>query len=1640
MSVLDHENFRFMESLVNSPDAKQQQAESPDLGGIKTAYGTIQGGDEDLGEGFAVARRPRPLDKAPESVRQSAKMIRAMAPSAAIAAMGGLAGGLPSGGIGVPAGIAGALGAKAIYDIGSPVINALLGSDTLPSSNIFADKALDYLGVPYPETPGEQSLFNIGRAAIDAMGGGFGIGRTLAKGLTAEQVAARGAAATTPEMIGGAMQYGGPLMDAAQGASGQSLIELVDPEGSHPIADVFLGLLGGAVPPVARATPSFLAGTREMTPAHQDAMRTAMTARGASAPNPEIARTPQQIENFIRDAEASGSVSAGLRAAFQGRNPFEAMANRVAVSNVERNLLEGALNPKQAIQNIDDSIAMGLNENIPGFNLGSVAAANDEGVAQALSPALSNPRVVQRGNLNQGALSQFSSDIAAPVNEAPGAFNSAAAARESAFVGPAGRTLADTDASIALQEQMIRDLELRRAVAEAELADVQRRLSENAPATQRQAASEAGSSEYWKKYKDLQKKMEAGKDPAELSKPISVDPIASGVAQSRDVSATALQPTNPIVENIEQQLARFGVEPGAAPDGPTMTKTVIAAQPSGPEGAAVPTPVSAMTPARAAQIEAGIAAMPEPKGPVKYLGGSTPVESEVRTPGGQVIKVRRKIVELEDVVRSGNEAHPVEYQNRDRAEIASKNQINDIFGKFDPRQITGSQPSATTGAPIVGPSKNILEGGHGRISVLERVLTDPSSAAKRAAYIDELTRSGHDVSGFKNPVEVQERVTPLTPPEVEAYVADMNRPVVAQLSTGDMARADSKKILSGAVALLDPTKPLDHPANADFVRQLNSGLGATELNSYIRADGGANSTLVRRYQNGLNQAAYGERTPVQGQLSSADSVLRAMRDDSDPMIKGIASAMDDASGLFAKLRMMTESGQLDAKYDLGQKVAEAASFVREAKRNGVHPLEMLNQAELPAFGGPDDTVRSLVELFYNEGSQRQVGTRALAEALEGMASDAAKQVPDIFKPPVPVEKLIQDAKQFINARKQPTAGAAQEAPAAQATPQAPVAAPEVPQASVETVGAKRKGRAKEKTEPSAESEAVRDLDRQIKKIAKERLRIAEKSTKPISESDQAAFDKKTEELNALQTQRDKLADQAKKAGVLPATGEPQAMLKDTGTTEPAPAAPETPPPTPVEAVSVMSAPAEVLTVENAAAVLDDLNAKMRAASRAGGVEYTNTKNELQPIIDELTLQLESEAPNLMKAKQLYAVAAPDLIHGVTSKIRKAGPGGSPSAVQPSKTLELWFKGEPSKENAAQLAAIMGDTPENVDAIRQFSISSVAAATKEQATGPAIRNWLAKKAQIFERPEFASIGEEIRRYANQIDNASTQINQAGRDIEAARRDLIGLGKSRTEAESALSFARKTASEAGSAKIASGDAGIRQVLSDPLAAREAVSAADTPQARADLDNKVRDYIDRSMKNTAVNADRPVASPAVEAEDLNVSMAKSIRELTDAKTPEGKSRREALEILTSPEHIRRLDMLANALESEAKQTKLTRGGSPMGSDTTQKTATQRAAQAASPFYRRMTLTILNALSDTNTARQFLADVHLNPPLLKEILRMHKEADVAGLNGIVRAFAKRTGRVAGYLGQRNSDWRKRQQEAEDMEDEGVDQTPQTE
>lgn len=1539
--ITSHENYKEMERLLQSPEGKAQRAQYPDspfqtVVGISEAPKNAEGEEAEVPEGFLAARKTNYWDKAPEGVRGAAKMLRTISPDAQIAGLGALFGGVPSGGVGTGLGALMALGAKGIYDAASglvvnPLSRLFTGKELLPSSNALSDRMMDKLGVPYPENRTEEVLTNLTRAGIGAFAGGPAAGKLIAD---------MAPAGTVTKGVGTVMQEA-PAMQVLGGMAGQGAVEAIDPEGRSPTLDTFAGLAGGMLPFLARGVPQALYGKRTMTPEYQDAMRRALDARSLEVSNSNIEMTPRQVEGFIRDAESSNSLSAGIRGLTQGRGFFEPMQNRLAVKNVERNILENVLNPSDVVENINRVQTGNIEGEIPGLRLRSDSGANDAGVTAALSPANSNPRSIQRGLTNQAALSAYSTDIAAPNATTPGAFNEAASQRQTQFLDQPTRAAADAGTQVAKQQRLLQDIQNAKATAEAELKRLQMQIAERGSSLERGASSEATAAEYWKKYEALQKQMEDSKLPSELSKPISTTPLVEGIQESKGMSATALERPNPLVSETEQQLRRFGVEPTTTGEAPTMSKTVIAASPAATEGASVPPPASGMSEARAAQIEAGIAAMPEPKGPVKYLGGSSPVESVTKTPGGQFVKVRRKIVEFDDVARSGDSAHPPEYQNRNREEIASQNQVNTIFSQFNPPETTGSHPSTGTGAPIVGPQKNVLEGGHGRMMVLERVLKDPAAAAKRAAYIDELTRAGHDVSGFKNPVEVQERVTPLTPAQVEAYVADMNRPTVAQLSTGDMARADSGRMMRGAIAKLDPTKPLDHPVNAEFVREMNAGLGSTELQPYVNAKGGANSTLVKRYQDGLNQAAYGGRSAgVGGEPSAAEALLRSMRDDTDPMVKSIAGAMDDASGGFAKLRMLVESGQIDAKYDLGNKVAEAANFVRQARLEGQHPMDMLNQATM--FGGPDPAVRSIVELFYNEGSRRQVGTKALGQTLNSMAADAMNQKADLFggsalRSP---EQIVQMAKQDIGS----SARAAEAAATAAANPQLPMG-----EAAPAGVGAKRTGK-------------------------------------------------------KAQTSADVLPEQA-------------SMMKEADTAPPTETTPGTSP-SGVNAVSVMSAPPEQFTVQNAAKLVESYKAKMRAAEQAGGVEWANAKENLQPVINQLEAQIKAEAPTLQAGKEAYAKAAPDLIHGLPAQMRQAGMAGDPQGVHQSRTLDLWFAREPSSTEAKQLAKIMGDTPDNIDAVRQYVMSKVASEVNESASGEKLRGWNRKYAQIFNQPEFAPIGEELRKYANQLDNQSNTINQAGKDIQAERLRLKELESSRSAAESNLERQRGISEEAGGMRVASGKSDkINQVLSDPGLAREAVATANTPAARADLDNQIRAVVDRRLKNNGVNADRPVGTAAPTVDELNVSMAKTVRTLLEG---EG---RQALETLTSPTHVRRLDMLANALEAESKPSKMLRG-SITGSPTQQYTAVDRAAQASSSFYRRITQTALQVLNDTNTYRQFLTDVQLNPDLLKQITLMHQAKDPNEIGRVVRAWAKTQGRMTGVAGQLNRGWRKREQD----------------
>src|SRR5690606_1219895 len=139
----------------------------------------------------------------------------------------------------------------------------------------------------------------------------------------------------------------------------------------------------------------------------------------------------------------------------------------------------------------------------------------------------------------------------------------------------------------------------------------------------------------------------------------------------------------------------------------------------------------------------------------------------VVTPSGRELEVRFKVVEADNLITSNdltgrvNPDYPAELQPRDRSRATSQAQITEIAANINPR-LLGSSPSATDGAPIVGPD-NVVESGNGRTLALRLAYERGLESAER--YRRWLAEQGYNVEGMRAPVLVRERVTELTPEE-----------------------------------------------------------------------------------------------------------------------------------------------------------------------------------------------------------------------------------------------------------------------------------------------------------------------------------------------------------------------------------------------------------------------------------------------------------------------------------------------------------------------------------------------------------------------------------------------------------------------------------------------------------------------------------------------------------------------------------------------------------------------------------------------------------------------------------------------------------------------------------------------------------
>lgn len=372
----------------------------------------------------------------------------------------------------------------------------------------------------------------------------------------------------------------------------------------------------------------------------------------------------------------------------------------------------------------------------------------------------------------------------------------------------------------------------------------------------------------------------------------------------------------------------------------------------------------------------------------------------VVTPTGLRVAVKSEIVDAMDLIKASGELQP-----RDRSRAASDAQIAEMAANLDPARLMFS-PEADRGAPIVGPD-GVVESGNGRIAALIRAAE--KNPERFAAYKQALRDAGYNVPDKGVPVLVSRRVGDLTDAQRAQFVNDANTSAIARMSATETAMMDTRAMTSGTLANYVPGD-INSAANRAFVGSFLRNLPSNERLSLVDADGRLNADGIRRIENALIAAAYGD----------ADVVAR-FAETPDDNVKSIMGAMSDAAGEWSAMRKDIAEGLIDADFDVTPSLTDALRFMSRAREKAVaekRPVatvikEEMGQLDLLA-GEIDPRTKAFVQSFYKNDQFTQANGRdIIADHLRNItraARDLGK--PSLFGDAIAVrpQEMIENAR------------------------------------------------------------------------------------------------------------------------------------------------------------------------------------------------------------------------------------------------------------------------------------------------------------------------------------------------------------------------------------------------------------------------------------------------------------------------------------------------------------------------------------------------------------------------------------------------------------------------------------------------------
>mgnify|MGYP006935472390 CR=1 FL=1 len=361
--------------------------------------------------------------------------------------------------------------------------------------------------------------------------------------------------------------------------------------------------------------------------------------------------------------------------------------------------------------------------------------------------------------------------------------------------------------------------------------------------------------------------------------------------------------------------------------------------------------------------------------------GTKPGEVAI-APSGARVAVRPELVEASSLQRATG---ALQVRDRSASNAASNTQIQDIAINLDPAKLMPAV-DASQGAPIVGPD-NVVDSGNGRVAAIS--LAYDAYPERAAAYRQALVDAGYpEAATMEKPVLVSRRTTPLSNDARAQFNADVNGPTTARMSAVELANLDRGALTDDVLRALAPDQPVTAASNRAFVARFLGNLPLNERTGLVDPAGNLSADGVRRIENALLAAAYGD-------VDAA--AVRKFAEATDDNTRSIVGALADVAGKWLTMRRAIERGEISPDFDMTPELTEALrklSMWRDAAAREGRPvakviLEGMAQGDLLTGGGMPGVTKLFVRSFYADNEfTRAAGRETIASRL-GDLVDAA---------------------------------------------------------------------------------------------------------------------------------------------------------------------------------------------------------------------------------------------------------------------------------------------------------------------------------------------------------------------------------------------------------------------------------------------------------------------------------------------------------------------------------------------------------------------------------------------------------------------------------------------------------------------------